>query len=55
MRDRYTCQYCGASGSATNLTLTTSFRVSAALLLGEFATCCHPCNNRKGIAPEEAE
>ena len=57
MRDRYTCQYCGASGSATNLTLDHVIPRSrgGGSSWENLATCCHPCNNRKGNrTPEEA-
>jgi 5-methylcytosine-specific restriction endonuclease McrA len=57
MRDRYTCQYCGASGSATNLTLDHVIPRSrgGGSSWENLATCCHPCNNRKGNrTPDEA-
>lgn len=57
MRDRYTCQYCGASGSAANLTLDHVIPRSrgGGSSWENLATCCHPCNNKKGNrTPEEA-
>jgi 5-methylcytosine-specific restriction endonuclease McrA len=57
MRDRYTCQYCGANGSAANLTLDHVIPRSrgGGSSWENLTTCCHPCNNKKGNrTPEEA-
>jgi 5-methylcytosine-specific restriction endonuclease McrA len=57
MRDRYTCQYCHRTGSASDLTLDHVIPRSRG---GEtnwenLVACCHQCNNRKGNrTPEEA-
>ncbi len=57
MRDRYTCQYCGRTLPAAELTLD---HVIPRSRNGEtswenLVACCHACNNRKGNrTPEEA-
>ena len=57
LRDRYTCQFCGALFPASELTLDHVVPRSRGGRTDwdNLVACCHPCNNRKGDRlPEEA-
>jgi len=57
MRDKYTCQYCGAQPSRAELTIDHVLpKVRGGLSTWENVVCaCKSCNNRKGSrTPEEA-
>ena len=57
IRDKYTCQYCGKAGTATNLTLDhcTPRSRGGRFRLDNLVTACIDCNSRKGDkTPAEA-
>lgn len=57
LRDRYTCQYCGHTFSAGELTMDHVIPRSrgGTSTWENLVTCCIPCNNQKGNrTPEEA-
>jgi 5-methylcytosine-specific restriction endonuclease McrA len=58
IRDRHTCQFCGATLPASELTLDHIVPRSQGGKSSweNLVACCYPCNNRKGDrTPEEAE
>src|SRR6516165_2336988 len=58
LRDRNTCQYCGAVHAAAELTLDHVIPRSrgGSSTWENLVACCHPCNRKKGTRlPHEAE